>query len=71
MSERAVACEAGLPQLTLRRWNSRRARLEAAGVETEEGTEWCERLVGAMLFVMSLRAQPVYDASAKCWNLAS
>ena len=59
MSERAVAREAGVPRSTLRHWNARRARLEAAGVpaflETEEGIEWCERLVSAMLFVMSLR----------------
>ena len=59
MSERAMAREAGVPRSTMRHWVARRARFEAEGVpaffETEEGIEWCERLVTALLFVMSLR----------------
>jgi len=58
-SERAHARDTGVPRSTLRHWNARRRQLEAAGVpaflETEEGVEWCGRLVWSLMFVMSLR----------------
>lgn len=58
-SERDFARQARVARTSLRHWNERRRRLEAAGVpaflETSEGVAWLTRLVWALVFVMTVR----------------